>query len=112
MLSPSVPPNLCLLCVASMAISTAAAVAGEPCPPAPPTAGDIPHLRFADLLACPPLNACAADLSGDGAVDVFDLLEYLDGWFAADLTTDLTNDMTVDVFDLLQYLDLWFEGCA
>ncbi len=58
------------------------------------------------------VNTCAADLTNDGTVDVFDLLGYLDAWFAADPhAADLTGDGTVDVFDLLGYLDLWFAGC-
>lgn len=55
--------------------------------------------------------ACSADLDGSGAVDVFDLLAYLDLWFAADPSADLDGAAGVDVFDLLTYLDGWFAGC-
>src|SRR5690606_34946350 len=57
--------------------------------------------------------ACAADLDGTGGVDVFDLLAYLDLWFAADVAAERTGDdpAVIDVFDLLVYLDAWFAGC-
>lgn len=54
---------------------------------------------------------CDADLNGDHAVDVFDLLIFLDEWFAQDPYADLNNDNTVDVFDLLLFLDEWFAPC-
>ncbi len=57
------------------------------------------------------LTACigsAADLDCSGAVDVFDLLAYLDGWFAG--AADLDGNGATDVFDLLAYLDAWFLG--
>ncbi len=54
---------------------------------------------------------CPADWNFDQAVDVFDLLGYLDEWFAGTAAADLTGDETTDVFDLLSYLDLWFAGC-
>jgi hypothetical protein len=58
-------------------------------------------------------DACPADLDGSGAVDVFDLLNYLDLWFTADPGAERTGDepAAIDVFDLLAYLDGWFAGC-
>jgi hypothetical protein len=56
-----------------------------------------------------PVVACPADLTGDSVVDVFDLLAYLDDWFAGD--ADRNGDNVTDVFDLLDYLDIWFVGC-
>jgi hypothetical protein len=55
--------------------------------------------------------ACAADLSSDGTVDVFDLLIFLDLWFGFDAGADLDDDLFITVFDLLEYLDSWFAGC-
>ncbi len=63
----------------------------------------------AAFVATPVLPDCPADLNGDGEVDVFDLLAYLDDWFAGD--ADLNGDDVTDVFDLLAYLDGWFAGC-
>ena len=52
---------------------------------------------------------CRADVNDDSVVDVFDLLFYLEGWFAGD--ADLNGDNITDVFDLLAYLEDWFAGC-
>jgi hypothetical protein len=54
---------------------------------------------------------CAADFNHDHALDIFDLLAYLDAWFAGDDSTDMNADGAVDNFDLLGYIDLWFAGC-
>jgi hypothetical protein len=48
----------------------------------------------------------AADTNGDLAVDVFDLLAFLDAWFSG--AADRNPDGVTDVFDLLDYLDAWF----
>lgn len=54
---------------------------------------------------------CPADLTGDGAVNVFDLLEVLGGWGACakpqSCPADLTGDDHVNVFDLLDLLGQW-----
>jgi hypothetical protein len=57
------------------------------------------------------MNSCAADYDNNGVVDVFDLLAYLDVWFAEGAEADLDQSGGVDVFDLLQFLDGWFAGC-
>ena len=52
--------------------------------------------------------ACPADLTGDGTVNVFDLLQLLDLWGACEsCSADLTGDGVVDVFDLLTLLAAW-----
>jgi hypothetical protein len=63
--------------------------------------------------ACTASPACVADLDQSEVVDVFDLLVYLDRWFASDAAAEFTGDdpASIDVFDLLAYLDLWFAGC-
>ncbi len=57
-------------------------------------------------------QTCPCDMNNpyDG-VDVFDLLAYLDLWFAGAPNANFNLDGGVDVFDLLAYLDCWFEGC-
>jgi hypothetical protein len=54
---------------------------------------------------------CLADWNASDDVDVFDLLAYLDDWFAGSVEAELDGSAGVDVFDLLSYLDLWFVGC-
>lgn len=53
-------------------------------------------------------DACLGDLTGDGEVDVLDLLALLDGWGPCpSCPEDLTGDGLVNVFDLLALLDSW-----
>lgn len=57
------------------------------------------------------IRVCLADLNCDDRTDVFDLLIYLDEWFAGDAAADRNDDGNVGVFDLLAYLDGWFAPC-
>jgi len=50
----------------------------------------------------------AADITGDGVVDVLDLLQVLGAWGPCpDCPQDITGDGIVDVLDLLQVLGNW-----
>ncbi len=52
--------------------------------------------------------ACPEDLTGDGQVNVFDLLQLLDAWGPCPgCPQDLNGNGQVDVFDLLQLLNAW-----
>ena len=62
-----------------------------------------------DACSAPP---CPCELDGNPAqLDVFDLLVYLNLWFASNPAADLDETGGVDVFDLLLYLGCWFTGC-
>jgi hypothetical protein len=51
---------------------------------------------------------CAPDLSGDGTVNVFDLLDLLSAWGdCPGCDADLNGDDVVNVFDLLDLLAAW-----
>ena len=56
---------------------------------------------------------CLCEVDGNAAqVDVFDLLSFLDLWFAGDTAADVDGTPGVDVFDLLVFLDCWFPASA
>lgn len=51
---------------------------------------------------------CPADLNGDNAVDVLDLLDVLAAWGGpGGVPADLNGDGSIDVLDLLQLLAAW-----
>jgi hypothetical protein len=56
-------------------------------------------------------EACEADLTGDGVLDIFDVFAYLDLFNASDLGADITGDGILDIFDVFAYLDLFNAGC-
>jgi hypothetical protein len=55
---------------------------------------------------------CACETDNSAGVNVFDLLAYLDQWFASDAAADIDGAAGVDVFDLLAFLDCWFPASA
>lgn len=67
--------------------------------------------RLAVTFDLPAVCPCEAD-GNAGGVDVFDLLAYLDLWFAGDAAADIDGAAGVDVFDLLAFLDCWFPASA
>jgi C1A family cysteine protease len=60
-----------------------------------------------ELWGLPEIEACPADLTGDGIVNVFDLLDLLDAWGQSNVPADLNDDGIVNVFDLLALLEVW-----
>lgn len=54
--------------------------------------------------------ACAADLTGDGNLDIFDVFAYLDLFNAGNLAADFTGDGTLGIFDVFAFLDA-FHSC-
>lgn len=52
----------------------------------------------------------ASDYDHDGGVDVFDLLTYLDLWFAGSPRADLQPAAAIDLADLRAFIDCWFTG--
>ncbi len=58
----------------------------------------------------PPID-CAADLTGDGVLDFFDVQEFLNLFAANDPAADFTNDGVFDFFDVQEFLNLYSAGC-
>ncbi len=50
---------------------------------------------------------CPEDITGDGVVDLLDLLATLAAWGTADPAADINGDGIVDVLDLLAVLGAW-----
>lgn len=51
-----------------------------------------------------------ADYNGNGEVEVQDLFDFLNEWFAGDPAADIDGG-GVSVLDIFAYLDAWFIGC-
>ena len=66
---------------------------------------DAVQLRVADC------TSCAADFTGDGVLDIFDVFAFLDSFNAQDPIADFTGDGTFDIFDVFGYLDAFNAGC-
>ena len=68
----------------------------------------IDDLRLLDI-GCPP-GGSAADINGDGTLDIFDVFAYLDLFNAGDQLADFTGDGSLDVFDVFAFLDAFNAG--
>ncbi len=60
---------------------------------------------------CEDPETCAADLTGDGVLDFFDVSAFLDAFGAQEPSADFTNDSTYDFFDVSEFLDQFGAGC-
>ncbi|MFG0284302.1 MAG: GC-type dockerin domain-anchored protein [Phycisphaerales bacterium JB039] len=57
-------------------------------------------------------SGCRADLTGDGALDFFDFLEFQNLFAAGDPRADFTGDGALDFFDFLAFQNEFAAGCA
>jgi hypothetical protein len=58
-------------------------------------------------VSCLPEPDCPADIDGDNAVNVSDLLMIIDQWGLTDSPADVNDDGIVNVSDLLIVIDNW-----
>ena len=54
---------------------------------------------------------CSADFNGDGSVDFFDYLDFVDAFSNADPAADFNADGVIDFFDYLDFVDAFSIGC-
>jgi hypothetical protein len=54
---------------------------------------------------------CYADFTGEGDLDLFDFLEYVNVFNAGDGLADCTHDGELDLFDFLCYVNVFNAGC-
>ena len=65
----------------------------------------VTHFSIGELRLAP--LSCPADVTGDGVVDVLDLLAVLAEWGQHSGPADITGDGLVDTLDLLEILGAW-----
>lgn len=56
-------------------------------------------------------TVCSPDLTGDGALDFFDISAYLTAYAGADPIADFTGDGVFDFFDVSAFLSAFNAGC-
>ena len=71
--------------------------------------------RYAQVGAAEPGSRagtpCRADFNGDGSVDFFDYLDFVDAFSANNPVADFNGDGTIDFFDYLDFVDAFSAGC-
>ena len=61
------------------------------------------------VIQLPP--ACAADLTGDGSLDFFDISAFLAAFSTMNAAADFTSDGNFDFFDVSAFLNAFTTGC-
>ncbi len=62
-------------------------------------------------LVCQNPQTCAADLTGDGLLDFFDVSAFLVAYQAGDLIADFNGDGVLDFFDVSAFIVSYQAGC-
>jgi hypothetical protein len=58
-----------------------------------------------------PASACYADFTGDGALDLFDFLAFVNAFNAGEDRADCAADGALDLFDFLCFVNAFNQGC-
>ena len=56
-------------------------------------------------------TCCPADFNGDGTVDFFDYLDFVQAFDAEDPSADFNGDGNIDFFDYLDFVQAFSAGC-
>jgi hypothetical protein len=56
------------------------------------------------------VGTCPADFNGNGTLEVQDIFDFLNAWFAGNPTSDF-NGGGLAVQDIFDFLNAWFAGC-
>jgi hypothetical protein len=55
----------------------------------------------------PSVTPCPADVTGDGGVNITDLLAVISAWGTSNPAADVNNDGVVNIADLLAVISAW-----
>ena len=53
----------------------------------------------------------AADITGDGNLDIFDVFAFVEAFNLSDPVADFIDDGVIDVFDVFAYVEAFNAGC-
>ena len=65
----------------------------------------------AATIAFASIPGCAADFNEDGTLSVQDIFDFLNAWFAGNLSSDYDGSGVLSVQDIFDFLNGWFAGC-
>ncbi len=75
--------------------------------------GNIEAAEFVRVPICSllPGGCCPADFNGAGGLDVQDIFDFLNAWFAGNPQADFNGQNGLEVQDVFSFLNAWFAGC-
>lgn len=56
-------------------------------------------------------ETCAADYNGDGGIDFFDYLDFVNDFSSGGIRADFNSDASIDFFDYLDFVNAFLLGC-
>jgi hypothetical protein len=65
-------------------------------------------LQIIDVSGC---GSCAPDLDGNGTLDLFDFLAFVNAFNAGDPAADCDGDQNLTLFDFLCFVNAFNAGC-
>jgi hypothetical protein len=78
----------------------------------PPTLlTDINGNSLGSLTLISPWVNCPADINSSGGLEVQDIFDFLNLWFAGDCRADFNGAGGLSVQDIFDFLSAWFAGC-
>lgn len=92
---------------------------GTGCRPRVRIRANVPPTRLSDILgnSIDPLttislwNSCSPDINDSGVLDIQDVFDFLNLWFAFDCRADFNNMNGITIQDVFDFLNAWFAGC-
>ena len=54
---------------------------------------------------------CLADFNNSGTIEVQDIFDFLNAWFAGSPSADFNRSGGLEVQDIFDFLNGWFAGC-
>ncbi|MBY0310486.1 MAG: hypothetical protein K2W85_00295 [Phycisphaerales bacterium] len=93
--------------------------AGTGCQPRIRIRNTVPPTRLTDMTGASidPLttislwSTCNADINDSGALEIQDVFDFLNLWFAFDCRADFNNINGITIQDIFDFLNAWFAGC-
>jgi hypothetical protein len=82
-------------------------------PSSPPTRlTDLDGVAIGTLLTISPWSNCPADFNRSGSLEIQDIFDFLNAWFAGTCRADFDGASGLQVSDIFAFLNAWFGGCS
>ena len=70
--------------------------------------GPLPAARIARF-ACG--TSCPADFNTDGAINILDVVAFINNWNASGPGADFNEDGAINILDVVAFIGVWTDGC-
>ncbi len=64
-----------------------------------------------DCSTCGPHFCCGPDYNNSNSLEILDIFDYINAWFATAASADYNNNGTLEVIDIFDFLNAWLASC-